>query len=255
MNSLKTVRSSGIIFLSFVLIGTLAASHSDAAVIMKLLINPASTAGGGATSTRSGTGSFQLYAVDDNVGTFGISSYQVTWGPIVMATNNRMPVTTIQDSNGDAQSAGFNLLRSASSVNPMTGSQNLPGQTPFLIKGFGQTTGDFNSVAAAAPQPASVVGPTTSGRWGGPYNNGLTDWNSGNGTKKWVLLGEGQWSNIPPFILTPSSFVTSATFTVYRSDFSSILSPGVFIEPEPSTAILGSLAMLFGAFWSGHRRP
>ena len=56
MNSLKTVRSSGFFFLSFVLIGTLTASHSDAAVVMNLLLDPASTAGGGAKSTRSGPG-------------------------------------------------------------------------------------------------------------------------------------------------------------------------------------------------------
>src|SRR5205814_403562 len=152
------------------------------------------------------------------------------------------------------QSAGFNLLRTVANANPMTGAQNLPGQTPFLIQGIGQTTGNFAAIAAAAPQPATVIGPTVSGFWGGPYNNGLADWNSGNGPKKWVLVGEGFWNTNAPLVF-PTSIVSSATFTVYRSDFSSILSPGIFPVPEPSTAVLGGLAMLFGASLSRRRRP
>jgi hypothetical protein len=88
---------------------------AGASVIVGLLLNPTSTAGSGANSTKSGAGTFHIYAVDDNVGTFGISSYSLTMGPMVTSSNNRSPVTTIQDGGGDDWSAGFNLLRTANS--------------------------------------------------------------------------------------------------------------------------------------------
>ena len=49
----------------------------EAAVIVGLLLNPASTSGV-ATSNRSGAGSWQLYAIDDaGSSDFGIASYSV----------------------------------------------------------------------------------------------------------------------------------------------------------------------------------
>jgi hypothetical protein len=266
MTSRKTICFGGSIFLSCLLVGTLAARHADAATILAIGLNPPSTAGAGATSTRSGPGTFHIYAADDNAGSQGIGTYSISLGPAVTASNNRSPVTTIQDSNGDSQSAGFNLLRSSSGVNPMTGAENLPGQTPFLIKGFGQTAGSFTAVAAAAPQPASVVGPTTSGNWGGPYVGGLlADWAGSTGPKKWVLLGEGLYN---PALLGPTletaraAMVPSATTTVYSSstagDFSQVaattlVSVGYF-TPEPATITMAALS-LFGLLGlARHRR-
>ena len=197
--------------LAILAIAFLTTSRADAATIVGILVNPLSTAGGGATSTRSGVGTYHIYAADDNVGTFGISSYDLTMGPLVTTSGHRSPVTTIQDSNGDTWSAGFNLLRTASNAPSMQASQSLPGMTPYLIKGIGQTAGDFGICHAAF----CVVGPSTSPSWGGPYNNGLADWNSGNGPKKWVLIGEGIWNPSLPFTGSPLQFVSAASFTVY----------------------------------------
>jgi len=196
----------------------LLATSANAATIIGVYLDPPSTAGAGATSTRTGAGTFHLYGADDNAGSFGIATYSISLGPAVTASSNRSPVSTISDSNGDNQSAGYSMLRSSTNANPMTGAENLPGQTPFLIKGLGQTAGSFANVAAAAPQPAAVVGPTTSGSWGGPYAGGsLVDLIGSTGVKKWVFLGEGAYN---PALLGPNlttalaAMVPSATTTV-----------------------------------------
>jgi hypothetical protein len=195
---------------------------ANASVILNLIISPASTAGGGATSTRSGANAFQIYAID--TAGFGISSYNLTMGPVVTASNNRSPVSAIQDANSDIWPVGFSLLRTASNAPAMQASQNLPGSSPYLIQGMGQTTGNFTDVAAAGPnQPASVGGPTTSGTWGGPYNNGLTAY-----SKKWLFIGEGLWDTSVP-ITSYTQFVSASTFTVYTDqDFRSAAAETVF---------------------------
>jgi hypothetical protein len=258
MNNMRVQNAAVRSFVAFLFVAVLTISSANAAVIVGIYLNPPSTAGVGASSTRSGANTFQIYAADDNAGTFGIATYSLTLGPAVTASSNRSPVTTIQDNNGDAQSAGFNLLRSSSNVNPMTGAENLPGQTPFLIKGFGQTAGSFAAVAAAAPQPASVVGPTTSSSWGGPYVGGtLGDWNGANGVKKWLFLGEGTYN---PALLGANlttalvGIVPSATFTVYGSpnDISQVATTTQLAfdfpppqPPEPATITIAALS-LFG---------
>ena len=200
----------------------LSAASADAAVILSLVISPPSTAGGGATSTRSGANAFQIYAID--TAGLGISSYNLTMGPVVTASNNRAPVTTIQDANSDFWPAGFSLFRTASNAPQMQASQSLPGSSPYLILGMGQTTGNFTDVAAAGPnQPASVGGPATSGTWGGPYNNGLTSY-----SKKWLFIGEGLWDTAVP-ITSPTQFVSASTFTVYTDqDFHSAAAETIF---------------------------
>src|SRR3954447_7197350 len=114
-----TIRAKSF-FVSFLLAAVLGGSTSHASVILGLLLNPGSTAGGGATSTRSGNGSWQLYALDDSNTDFGISSYNITMSGTT-AINHRSPVTTIDDVNGDPQTAGFNLLRTGTNVNPIQG--------------------------------------------------------------------------------------------------------------------------------------
>jgi hypothetical protein len=252
------------------------AARANAATILAVLVDPPSVAGGGATSTRSGAGTFQIFAVDDNAGTGGIATYQITMGPAVTASNNRSPVTTIMDANGDNQSAGFNLLRSGSNAAAMAGAQNLPGQTTFFVKGMGQTVGSFIKVAATQPG-STVVGPTTSGSWGGPYASlastlppqGPVDYVGANGAKKWLFLGEGLYN--PALLVggTPDQrllgIASAAAITVYTSpapnDFTqiasttntviSVLDPPPW--PEPSTLTLLGLG-LAGGFSSLRRR-
>src|SRR4029079_1563845 len=96
----------------------LMATGANAATILGIYLSPPTTAGAGSTSTRSGAGTFHLYGADDNAGSQGIATYSITLGRAVTASSNRAPVSNIQDSNGDTQTAGFNLLRSGSNVNP-----------------------------------------------------------------------------------------------------------------------------------------
>ena len=190
---------------SLFLVGILSAPSTQAGVIVSLLQNPTTTAGGGATSTRSGNGTWQLYAIDDSNSDFGISSYNITLSGAT-AINHRAPVTTINDQNGDPQTAGFNLLRTGTNANPIQASQNLPGQTPFLITGFGQTASNFATETAAIDPASAVVGPTTSGSWGN-YNSPLLSGSAINGNK-WVFLAEGLGSSVR---------ISSASFTVFSN--------------------------------------
>jgi hypothetical protein len=226
------------------------ASGANGGVILLMLLNPPSTAGGGATSTRSGNGSWQLYAIESADATdFGISSYNITMSGTT-ALNHRSPVTTVQDSNGDPQTAGFNLLRTGTNVNPIQGSQGLPGTTPFLITGFGQTASNFVTKSTAIDTAAVVVGPTTSGVWG---NYNFPDLSSpllltGDGSpaaaaavtagKKWVFLAEG----LGPAGITD---VISAIFTVYSTSNGQSAAAAtmsvIHIDPnvpEPSSVVL-----------------
>ena len=113
------------------------ASTANASVIFMPVFDPVTTAGGG-TSTAPVPGTWQLFAVDDSDADFGISGYNITYGPAVTAINHRTPNGIATDGNGDDQSAGFSLLRSGTNINPMVASQGLPGTTPFLITGLGQ---------------------------------------------------------------------------------------------------------------------
>ncbi len=229
-----SVRSSAV-RISLVLFTTaILTTSAGAAVILDLVISPATTAGGGASSTRSGANAFQIYAID--TAGFGISGYTLTMGPVVTASNNRSPVGAIQDANSDIWPAGFTTLRTASNAPQMAAYQSFLGvPTPYLIQGMGQTVGSFTDVAAAGPnQPASVVG-ASSGTWGGPYNNGLT-----SGTKKWLFIGEGIWDTSVP-ITSPTQFISDATFNVYADqDFNSVAAETIFpclLNCRPPTVV------------------
>jgi len=176
-----------------------------ASMTLGLLLNPPTTAGPGVTSTRSGSGSWQVYAVDNSNTDFGISAYNIT---LVNATaiNHRSPATTVVDSNGDPQTAGFSGLRSGTNANPIFGLQALPGTTPFLITGFGQSAGNFATKTLAIDAASSIIGPTTSGSWGtysSPFVSPSSSYANGH---NWLFLAEGLGS---PTISTAQAYVYS----------------------------------------------
>jgi PEP-CTERM motif len=193
---------------SFVLTAVLGGSTAQATVHVGLVLNPSSTAGGGATSTRSGNGSWQLYALDDNDSDFGISSYNISMSGTT-AINHRSPITTVNDLNGDPQTAGFSGLRSGTNANPIVASQGLPGTTPFLITGFGQTASNFTTKATAIDAGAFVVGPTTSGSWGNYNSPFLAPLQTQTGNN-WVFLAEGLGAS-------GLTSINSAVVTVYSN--------------------------------------
>jgi hypothetical protein len=198
---------AGAFVATFLLAAVLGGNTAQAGVIVGLMLSPGSTADGGATSTRSGTGSWQLYALDDSNADFGISSYNITMSGTT-AINHRSPVTTIMDGNGDLQTAGFNLLRTGTNVNPIQSSQALPGSTPFSITGFGQTASNFVTKSTAIDAGAVVVGPTTSGVWGNYDSHpALTPLATSTG-HNWMFIAEG---------LGSAASVTSAVFTVFSN--------------------------------------
>src|SRR5258705_13601414 len=73
------------------------AATANAAFIVALVVDPWTTAGTtpDVTSTRSGPGTWHLFAVDDLPGQYGFNTYDVT---VTGATsvNHRSPLTTVQ---------------------------------------------------------------------------------------------------------------------------------------------------------------
>ena len=216
---------------------------APAAVIFAWSVNPTTTAGGGATSTRSGIGTWQLYALDTDASSFGISSYNISMDNTT-AINHRAPVTTINDQNGDPQTAGFNLLRTATNANPIQASQNLPGQTPFLITGFGQTAGNFTSKAQAIDPGSMVVVPTTSGSWG-TYNDPRLSPSIYSLNRSWVFLAEGAYNASGPW-----PRVGAAVATIFSNQAGVSVAAQVILVPmdfpEPGALSLVALALVGG---------
>jgi hypothetical protein len=198
-------------------------SNANAAVILKLVFDPATTAGAGVplvnnlgvTSTQSGAGRYHLYALDNNAGSFGISSYNVFVAGATSALH-RSPTTSWNDiDEGGPYKAGFDLLRSANNFPPIgtfQASQPLPGTVPVLIAGYGQQASNFVSKLAPANLDSSSLALTTSGQWGNyatisPHNG-----------KHWVFIGEGAY----PTGQRPT--VSGAVLTIYDQNFNSRLS-------------------------------
>ena len=221
-------------------------SVAQADVIFGWLTSPTTTVGGGARSTRSGFGTWQLYATDTYPYDFGISSYNVTMANVT-AIDHRSPVTTVTDENGDPYPAGFSSLRTAANVNPIQASQDLSGQNRFAITGFGQTTGNFASKIHAIDPVAQILGPTTSGTWN-TYDNIRLYVPFGN-QYKWIFLAEGLYDNAGP---RPS--IVSAEATVFVREFGGTSAPAAtrivdlssIILPEPATLSLVGLTMIAG---------
>jgi hypothetical protein len=211
----------------------LAAGHAaDAAIVVGLVVDPATTAAisPDVSSIYSGPGTWHLFAVDDNAGDFGISSYDIALSGATAIRHTSPSAIGIQDSNGDFQQAGFDLLRGAggsSGSSFVQASQPLPDQSPFLITGLGQQAGSFAASAAAVQSGSAVVNGATSASWGN-YNT-ISPLNG----KNWLFLGEGTYDSGA----LPS--ISKANFTVFNNPttFRSSLSPTAIV-PEPITPTL-----------------
>jgi hypothetical protein len=233
-------------FVTLVAAASLPQLPLKADVLVYLLVDPPTTAGGGATSTRSGAGTWHLYTVDDSPANFGISTYEVKVSATsgTLTANTRSPLTNFDDGNSNFVSAGFSVLRSASGNNTslidFTGSQPLPpsanssanvGVDYFPISGFGQTASSF-ALQYPNPRVASV-----SDSWGN-YSL-LAPYAGSSGTHNWLFLGEGTYNGAKPTI----SYAAMTICTNFSTTFQSALATTRVI-PEPSTLGLFGLAII-----------
>jgi len=244
----------------------LVASSVNAAVIIGMTVNPTTTAGANSNSSRSGVGTFHIYAIDNTPGSSGISSFDVTLASTApMAANNRAPKTSYDaDDQGTAVGAGFNLLNQTLGNNTplveLTGALPTPpsadssankGVDYFPISGYGQTTGTF-----AAAYPKTILGPTTGSAWGTYTDADLTG-TIAQGVNptglKWVFLGEGTYTGS-----IPTGVGSTTVFSNFSTNFASVVPAGgtSFVNlsvPEPASIALLGLAFV-GSFGFLRRR-
>jgi hypothetical protein len=199
----------------------LATTANAGSMYIFTVIDPPTTAGyliapaNGMTvsSTKSGAGTFQLYAVDNVTGSFGIKSYQVKLNGTITTFLNRAPNGSWNDTDAAGPYAeGFNDVRTAVAATGITSAGQNP-TNPFFIKGLGISAGNFASVNAGAPNFAS--GSTTasaSGQWGS-YANVFPS----AVVRKPLLLAEGNYTGAAPTVdlITPGgtavNYFTSAS--------------------------------------------
>jgi len=271
MTPIKSIRLLAAYLTCALLIILLTSAASFAGTIeLYLVIDPATTAGAGVppaggfgvTSTRSGAGTWQLYVVDEAQGSFGIAQVQAKLNGIIPAINNRLTQTIYDTADDTGFKAGFTLLRSATNVNPVFGSAELPGSQPFTQGGLGITAGNYSNIPGAA-----AFSGTTNGQWGnyglGPNTtSGFTV--SGN-MRNALFVAEGTYTGAAPSIDLANSFVvyyTNAALNLSTQANASTANRLVgvnpiflpFIGPEPATMTLLGLAVVGFAGLVGRRR-
>jgi hypothetical protein len=186
------------------------AANANAAVIFQYVLDPATTAGGGSTSTQTGAGRYHLYALDNTAGSSGIAAYNIA---LQGTTTNlhRTPQTHWSDADENEGDSGFTLARTVNNINPMIASQPALG-APTQTTGFGREASSF---AAKLPAGTTLSGTQTSLSWGSnttkPANVGPADANL-----PWLLIAEGQYTGTPGLLLGAQG----TNVNLYNANFS-----------------------------------
>jgi hypothetical protein len=252
----------------------IALSAARGQVYLFLVVDPATTAGAGVppaggftvTSTKSGPGSFHLFAVDDVDGSYGLSVFRIQLNGTFTATTllNRSSWTNWDDvDNNGPYPEGFSDIRSGSPANPLTAVQGL-SNSPF-ITGFGQSASNF----AAKTTGAASYFSTVSGQWGNyadPYTSGtvLATGHSRNA----FFLAEGTYTGSPPTIDLTSDPNIDGTVVRYwiqnpnssptgiypPSASANLVNANPFLVPEPTTLLLLGVACFAGLFVTRRQR-
>jgi hypothetical protein len=238
-------------FLAIVAVLALAATANAGTVYVWLVIDPLTTAGAGVpvipsngsnlavSSSRSGPGSWHLFALDDADSSAGIRSFSIKLNGNVSSVLNRSPTTSWNDADDVARNAGLNDLRTTT---PTIGAGQ--GVTnPVAIGGFGQTASNFGAKLPAATSFAV----TTSGQWGTyAAADGITSGNLLGHQRSAVFLAEGLYTGAAPTVDTTTpigSFGTAVNIwnaTGFPNLGSSTVSAGGF------TNTLSNFSPFFG---------
>lgn len=246
---IKDRRPAIVIATSCLLMLSTARAVHGSIVYVALVIDPPTTAFSGiptvngfaGTSTRSGSGTWHLYAIDDRPNSFGIKGVSLVFSPgaggTIPVIQNRLPITSWDDSpnfesGGGPFSTGFNSFRGAPPL-AVTGQQDnnaIAGNiTVPLIDGFGATASDFKTKTGGQSFDF-----TTNGQWGNYADFQPIDF--GSGLRYPLFVSEGTYTSAPPTINTTASLISiwsNAAMTSWLSGTVTRLS-----VPEPSSLLL-----------------
>jgi len=265
-------------FLALVAVLAMSATANAGSIYAWIVADPATTAGAGVApaggfsvnSSRSGVGTWHLYAVDDADASSGIRSFFIKLNGTTPAINNRSPITQYDDdatfgNGGGPYNAGFNDVRTTT---PIIGAGQ--GATnPNAIAGYGITAGNFSTVPGAL---SFNSGSTTSGQWGNyAVGDGRTSGQLADGhIRNALLLAEGTYTGAVPTVDTTTSFALGGSGVNFwnatgfpQSGSSTVTGVGTAqtlvgnvnpFVPEPATLTLVGLAVVGFGGLVGRRR-